>query len=451
MKTFVQLLLVVLAGGMSVWAAPGQTTHTVCASGCDYTTIQAALYVAAPDDAITVLDAVHTETGIVVNKSVEIAGLGMEQSIVQAAALPGEATGPIFYVAPGVDLLVHDLTLRHGQNNYYGGAIYSQGRLTVERVALRDNSSQDGGAIYHTGEALFVVDSLLEGNHASSSGAGIYSGETASVTVTTSTFENNVTDLGSGAGVFSLGPLSVEASLFRNNIAGYGGAINTSEATLRSSTFSHNTGLTYGGALITRGDVIVEGCTVEGNTALTGGVAYNLGNLVVYNSTFVRNRNTGPGQGVHAVANGGNLTLINTTTYNDNDATPNDPEFGGLPGVPGVITAQNSIIANPNNSAVCADVILTDGAPNLATDNSCGFTLVANAVGLGPLRNNGGPTWTMALLPGSPALDAGQDATCRPTDQRGFARPIGAACDLGAVEMGKVTFLPLISRAQSQP
>lgn len=470
MKTLLQLLLIALAGGVSVWAAPGpMTTHTVCASGCDFATIQAALDAVAPDDTIMVLDAVHTEAGILVGTSVKIAGLGIEQSIIQAAALPDEATHAIFYVGPGINLMVHDLTLRHGHDSYgFGGAIYNQGRLTVEHVALRDNSAQYGGGIYNLGVLTMTASSLIgneamgefsyggglanygtvtlsqstiAGNHTGVSGAGIYNGETGSVTVTTSSFENNVTDTGSGAGILSEGALSVETSLFRNNIAAYGGAgIWALNATLRSSTFSNNTGLTYGGALIT-GNVIMEGCTLENNTAVTGGGVYNLGNLIVYNSTFVRNG----GPGVQSIANAGNLTLVNTTTYND--APTDSPELGGLPWVTGVINAQNSIIANPNNSAVCADAILTDGAPNLATDNSCGFTLVANAVGLGPLQSNGGPTWTMALLPHSPALDAGHDATCRPTDQRGFARPAGAACDLGAVEMWKNTFLPLILRA----
>jgi hypothetical protein len=76
---------------------------------------------------------------------------------------------------------------------------------------------------------------------------------------------------------------------------------------------------------------------------------------------------------------------------------------------------------------------------NLADDDSCGFTapgdlVVANAM-LGPLQDNGGPTETHDLLPGSPAIDAGS-MDCPPpaTDQRGVARPQGAGCDIGAVE-----------------
>ncbi len=53
---------------------------------------------------------------------------------------------------------------------------------------------------------------------------------------------------------------------------------------------------------------------------------------------------------------------------------------------------------------------------------------------LGALADNGGPTLTHALLPGSPALDAGNDAACSATDQRGVSRPQGAHCDIGAYE-----------------
>ena len=55
---------------------------------------------------------------------------------------------------------------------------------------------------------------------------------------------------------------------------------------------------------------------------------------------------------------------------------------------------------------------------------------------LGPLQDNGGPTFTHALLPGSPAIDHIPAENCEvTTDQRGVARPQGAACDIGAYEL----------------
>jgi hypothetical protein len=78
-----------------------------------------------------------------------------------------------------------------------------------------------------------------------------------------------------------------------------------------------------------------------------------------------------------------------------------------------------------------------------ATNGSSGFPMSGDLVGsiaspldpkVGPLANNGGPTLTIALLPGSPAIDAGDSAAAPPTDQRGFPRPFGRAADIGAFE-----------------
>jgi hypothetical protein len=66
---------------------------------------------------------------------------------------------------------------------------------------------------------------------------------------------------------------------------------------------------------------------------------------------------------------------------------------------------------------------------------------------LGPLADNGGPTLTMALLPGSPAIDAGNTSLAPATDQRGFPRPAGLAADIGAFEYGSVMQVIALSRS----
>ncbi len=66
---------------------------------------------------------------------------------------------------------------------------------------------------------------------------------------------------------------------------------------------------------------------------------------------------------------------------------------------------------------------------------------------LGPLADNGGPTLTMALLPGSPAIDAGNTSLAPTTDQRGFPRPAGLAADIGAFEYGSM--MPIIAVSRS--
>lgn len=97
---------------------------------------------------------------------------------------------------------------------------------------------------------------------------------------------------------------------------------------------------------------------------------------------------------------------------------------GGIFGAGLTSKLTNTIIANniANNASKtqqnCSSA-LTNGGNNL----------------LGTLANNGGRTQTMLLLSGSPAINAGNNATCPTTDQRGILRPQGGVCDIGAVEM----------------
>jgi hypothetical protein len=96
----------------------------------------------------------------------------------------------------------------------------------------------------------------------------------------------------------------------------------------------------------------------------------------------------------------------------------------------------NTILAE-NTGGNCGGAIASFGN-NLDDASSCAFAEPGDLSGLpanlGPLADNGGGTFTHALLPGSPALEAGNDLSCRPTDQRGITRPQGLHCDMGAFE-----------------
>jgi hypothetical protein len=93
---------------------------------------------------------------------------------------------------------------------------------------------------------------------------------------------------------------------------------------------------------------------------------------------------------------------------------------------------------------------LTDAGWNLSSDSSCGFTNSTSwnnlDARLSPLACNGGPTMTLALLGGSPAIDAGNTAAAPPTDQRGIPRPIGLAAEIGAFEYGMPLLTPLCTQ-----
>ncbi|MCB0060529.1 MAG: FG-GAP repeat protein, partial [Caldilineaceae bacterium] len=124
-------------------------------------------------------------------------------------------------------------------------------------------------------------------------------------------------------------------------------------------------------------------------------------------------------------------------TSSSHTTVSNSTIVGGL-GASGVIQLSNTIVTDPNRESVCGGAIQSLGH-NLATDDSCGLDqptdIVSGTANLGPLEDNGGPTWTYALLPGSDALDAGECSGGTITvDQRGVSRPQGAACDIGAFE-----------------
>lgn len=116
------------------------------------------------------------------------------------------------------------------------------------------------------------------------------------------------------------------------------------------------------------------------------------------------------------------------------------------------------MIANNLGAQQCnaATATFVSQGNNLASDNSCGLDqpgdLASTNPLLGPLQDNGGPTFTHALLQGSLAIDAVHSTHCLSTDQRGQPRPHGAACDIGAYEAdGTETsqyhlYLPLVVR-----
>jgi len=191
---------------------------------------------------------------------------------------------------------------------------------------------------------------------------------------------------------------------------------------------------------------------------LDGGGIYNQGTLHVTNSLFSGNRATwGWGHGGAIFNITGTVTLINTTFYGNGAMfggsiynyqgvinVTNSSFSGNMAGagsgilsIDGTATVNNSILANYSGSddSNCNYDSAIVGSNNLANDESCGPGFVNSpSILLGPLADNGGSTQTMALLPGSAAIDAGDDDACPITDQRGIVRPQGAHCDIGAYE-----------------
>ena len=133
---------------LAVLSSPARAdTVTVCAAGCDYTSISAAVAGATSGDTIRLLDAIHTEANIDIDKTITIQGLGMAATTLQAAAAPRTGIGSVFQInrhaSPFLDNLqpgaatIEDMTIRHGSAGL-GGALFSlYGSFTLNRVRLR--------------------------------------------------------------------------------------------------------------------------------------------------------------------------------------------------------------------------------------------------------------------------------------------------------------------------
>lgn len=187
-----------------------------------------------------------------------------------------------------------------------------------------------------------------------------------------------------------------------------------------------------GGGISVLGDLWLTNSTVTGNSAEStvgmvqgGGILAALdptdtepSKVEIVNSTIAGNR-------VGTAGVGGGLAIYNPT-----------------PGVVTTLSVKNTIVAGnsgPGGTSDCGAVALLTSDHNISSDASCMFTDAGSKQNtnplLGGLTNNGGETDTLALQPGSPAIGAGTNGGCPPTDQRGVSRPQGATCDIGAFEL----------------
>jgi hypothetical protein len=261
-----------------------------------------------------------------------------------------------------------------------------------------------------------------------------------------------------GGAVRNRGQLRLVLSVVQNSTGGGGGGVfNEPDGMLfvESTTIRGNTATGIsggGGGVFNFGHAEITDSTIAGNKASgtsssnNGGGFENIGTAVLTNVTISGNTTSGRGGGVFQGAAAGKLTLHNVTVA-DNDARL---AAGGIqnmsvsvpPELLGTIVAANSAAASRD----CDGTILSAGY-NLI-QNTIGCVVAGDPTGnilgvnarLLPLGDNGGPTWTMGLKRGSPAVDAGSAAACPVTDQRGVARPQDgdgdgvAVCDIGAFE-----------------
>ena len=339
-----------------------------------------------------------------------------------------------------------------------GGGGYYQSYSSVsiqDSIFISNTATYGGGGIYNRWGYLAIANSSFSGNSGAYGGGMTNGGE---VTVINSTFLGN-----NGSGIYNWGDMTISNSTFLGN--GGGGITNSGHMTITDCTFSEN----QDSGIPNDGDITVANCTFSGNSAAYGGGITSLpqrvpgvaGFLTISNSTFTENHATNYGGGIYNVMS---ALIITNTTFISNSA---DSGGGGVfnswdyPFNIPPMTMTNSIIANSLLGGDCGgDYLISDGGHNISSDDSCGFSTADGSMPntdpqLGPLQDNGGPTWTQALLWSSPAIDAGDNAKCTSTDQRGVPRPIDgdwdgiAICDIGSFEYENTAqrvFLPQVNK-----
>ena len=376
----------------------------------------------------------------------------------------------------------------------FGAGIFSSGTLEMTDCVISNNTTGNGGngvqfggsggrgaGIYSAAGTVTMNNVTITNNHTGTSGGpnggntgeggGMWlGGESANlrnVTITNNTTPDNASiggDSGGGAGIFILqGIVTLTNSNVNNNHTG----------NINPASFAATSG--RGGGINNNGILTVVNSLISGNTTgdsspganSTGGGISNNGTLTVINSTVSGNSTgTGPSMG-GGIFSFTTLKLINCTITKN--FTPDD-RGNGVSGHQGTITLANTIIAGNGNSANDPDLNNALFTPpsfvslghNLI-GNADGFASSFNATGdqkgtgavplnpqLGLLDNNGGPTFTHALLSNSPALDAGDNALAKDannntllTDQRGAQRIADSpdADSTATVDIGAFEFL----------
>jgi hypothetical protein len=344
-----------------------------------------------------------------------------------------------------------------------GGGIYlSGGTLEVGRSAIgqpgHGNAADTGGStvwlrgggIYNDGGSLLVFSSSVESNR----GSGIYNAG-GSVRLSDARVERN--SLSGIKSIADSGRADVQldsSSISYNGLDGI--ETENTDLTITRSTVNENN---IYGISTTEGRTVISDSTVADNDD-TGLYLDHIVSAEVERSSFWGNGRGSPATGggilvwafsssvvrmenvtIHgnrASVSGGGLDVENgTVLLNNATVTQNVAADGAGIHSSGSLSVRNSILAE-NAGGNCSGTITSLGY-NIDNSAACPLSAAGDrpntAIPLGPMQDNGGPTFTRAITPSGPAFDNGDDASCAITDQRGVARPQSAHCDIGAFEL----------------
>jgi large repetitive protein len=408
MRRLVRLLtLLVLASACLSATAPAASAIPVTSTASDgpgtlRTAIEIANSQAGPDAIeIEATGKIGLENKLPqIEGDLAITGPGPESLTVGRAS--GGGLFRIFEFASGVTGSLTGLTVTEGSASAGAGILNGSGSLALTRVAVVGNEaadeggttvSADGGGIRSTGP-LTLRESVVSDNHVIAS-------------------EGTMEVAAGGGGILSFGKLTIDRSTISDNIVEALG----------------DAGETYalGGGIYAIGEVKIERSTISGNSVIAAGAG------------------TTQATGGGIAGNKGELTSL-TVTLNSAVATE---VLGANLYLPDNPIVRNTLVSEPVGNAESCSGTFASGGYNLDEDGSCGFgqgsDLVGVAAGLDPaLKDNGGPTPTHALLPGSIAIDRG-NAFGGAIDQRGLPRPSdfpaignkegGDGSDIGSFEL----------------
>jgi hypothetical protein len=352
-------------------------------------TLRQALATVASGDTINFAAGITTITltsgELVINKAVTIAGPGANLLTVRRD--PAAANFRIFetfFVSLFTNITISGMTIANGSDTV-GGAIYSSHEtLQITNCIISDNTATSGGGLYSDPNAHVTITNCTLANNKATDGGAIDQPTAVSMTIINSTISGNSANGGSGS-------------------AHGGGGIfngNGSDLTLTNTTITGNSTSATAGGVWTDGTATFNNCTIVGNSS-----AQDAGGLRNFRTATLSNT----------------IVATNTATVIrdiEGTCTSGGYNFVGDAGSSGLTNGSNG------------DQVGSTGAPiNPKLDT---------------LKDNGGPTFTCALLPGSPAIDKGKSSAST-TDQRGLPRPVvaqstalpsgGDGSDIGAYEV----------------
>jgi len=341
-----------------------------------------------------------------------------------------------------------------GVFNIFGAGV----TVNIDRMTIANGSiaTHGGGIAVGTGSTLNLSNSTVSSNSATGTfsngrGGGIYNNGTA--TITNSTISSNSASY-VGGGILNQGIATITNSTVSGNSATkYGGGIfnftypGTPTITLTNSTVSGNSAQ-FGGGIFNgfSSTANLTSSTVSGNSAQFGGGIGNAGTANLHSSTITNNTvdsgNTGTGDGGGIFTNNAGTVKVKNTIVAGNFDTPNNAGTGTInPDISGIFTDNGNNLIGINQGS-------TDFV-NGTNNNIVGTFAAPVNPQLAPLGYYSGPTQTHALLPGSPAINAGNNTGATATDQRGATRIVGGTIDIGAYESAyRINIAPTTTKFQ---